>query len=89
MAGKKGMRDKLISSPAAMAQIRAQINAGKLIKRLESHVHDGIEMTQTQIKASEILLRKCIPDLANVTVAGDPDNPVNVSITEIVRKIIK
>lgn len=87
MAGKKGMRDKLISSPTRMAEIRAQIDAGKLVKRLSNHAHGEDEMTSTQIKAAEILLRKCVPDLTAVELSGDADNPV--AVTEIVRKIVK
>jgi hypothetical protein len=37
-----------------------------IIKRLEKHANGEIEMTATQIRAAEIYLRKCVPDLSSV-----------------------
>ena len=41
-----------------------------LINRLQGHAFGEIEMTQTQLKAAEILLRKVAPDLARQEVTG-------------------
>lgn len=43
-----------------------RIKTGMLIKRLSDHVRGDIEMTATQIRAAEILLRKSVPDLSPV-----------------------
>ena len=38
--------------------------------RLQAHVEGQIQMTPTQIKAAEILLRKTMPDLQSVSLTG-------------------
>jgi hypothetical protein len=41
------------------------------MKRLKDHALGKLEMTATQIKAAEILLRKVIPDLRAVEHSGE------------------
>lgn len=68
-------------------ETRARIKTSQLLNRLNDHVFSKndkpVEISQTQMKAIEILLRKSLPDLSAVTVSGDPENPleVNVSLT--------
>lgn len=66
-------------------ETRAKIQTSQLLNRLNDHVFgvDGIpvEVSQTQMKAIEILLRKTLPDLSAVTVGGDPENPHKLEIT--------
>jgi hypothetical protein len=68
-------------------QTRAAIQTTQLVKRLqcyalgqpEPNAPDGsppAEIDSGRLKAIEILLRKSLPDLAAVTVSGDPDNPI-------------
>ena len=45
---------------------REKIRASMLINRMQAHVMGRIEMSMTQIRAAEILLRKCLPDLSLV-----------------------
>lgn len=59
-------------------ETRAKIQTSQLLNRLNDHVFNGTEVSQTQMKAIEILLRKTLPDLSAVTVSGDDDNPLNV-----------
>jgi hypothetical protein len=49
---------------------KQKIRASMLINRLQSHAFGEVEMTQTQLKAAEILLRKVAPDLARQEVTG-------------------
>ncbi len=42
---------------------RQRIQTSQLINRLHGHVFDGVELSSTQLKAVEILLRKTLPDL--------------------------
>lgn len=56
--------------------VRAKIQASQLVNRLQSHVDGKTELSPSQIKAAEILLRKSLPDLSAVTLATDPDNPL-------------
>ena len=44
-------------------------------------------MTQTQIKAAEILLRKTIPDLKAVEMSGKVD--VDLTVRKITREIVR
>lgn len=64
-----------------LEEMRRRIKATLLMKKLEDHVLSGEEMTSSQIRAAETLLRKVIPDLSAVTLAGDADNPVNMSMS--------
>jgi hypothetical protein len=52
-------------------ETRAKIKATQLINRLQAHVFDGLKLEMSQIRAIEILLRKCIPDLTSTTITGD------------------
>lgn len=50
---------------------RTRIQASMLVNRLSDHAEGKIEMSATQIKAAEILLRKVAPDLASVEHSGE------------------
>jgi hypothetical protein len=56
--------------------VRAKIQTSQLINRLESHALGEVELSATQIKAIEVLIRKTLPDLSSVELKGDPDNPI-------------
>lgn len=45
---------------------RAKIQTGLLINRLTDHALGNLELSSTQIKAIEILIRKTLPDLSAV-----------------------
>jgi hypothetical protein len=66
-------------------ETRAKIQTSQLLNRLNDHVFgkDGksVEISQTQMKAIEILLRKTLPDLSAVTIGGDEDSPVKLEVT--------
>lgn len=53
-----------------------------LVNRLHDHVFGktdkNVAVSQTQMKAIEILLRKSLPDLSAITISGDADNPLGV-----------
>ncbi len=44
-------------------KIRADIKVGEIVKALQDHCLGTRKMTNTQVRAGEILARKCIPDL--------------------------
>ena len=52
-------------------QVRARIRATELINRPQSHIFDGLELSLSQVRGIEILLRKCIPDLSTTTINAD------------------
>ena len=45
------------------AKLRSGIRAGEIIDKLHAHILDGVKMTNTAVRASEILLRKVSPDM--------------------------
>jgi hypothetical protein len=49
---------------------RERIRTGYLLSRLNKHVRGEIEMSTTQLRAAEILLKKALPDLASVEHTG-------------------
>ena len=51
--------------------VRAKIQASVIIGRLSKHVEGKLDLTNTQIKAAEILLKKTLPDLSQVQGPGD------------------
>jgi hypothetical protein len=51
--------------------VRLKIKAILLVQKLQAHIFDGIEMSMSQIRAAEILLRKCVPDLTTATITAD------------------
>lgn len=57
--------------------VRDKIQATQLIKRLTNHALGELELTQTQIRAIEILLNKSVPNLSSVELSGNEDNPVH------------
>lgn len=55
---------------------RCKIKAGVIMDRLQKHANGEIEMTDSQIKAANSFLKKVIPDLSSVTLAGDTSAPI-------------
>lgn len=56
--------------------IRRKIQASQLVNRLTDHALGNVELTNTQVRAIEILLKKTIPDLSSIEHKGDADNPL-------------
>src|SRR6516162_573670 len=54
------------STPFLDERWRKKIQASMLINRLTDHAAGRNEMTATQVRAAEILLKKILPDLAAV-----------------------
>jgi len=49
---------------------RAKIKASMLLNRLRDHALGKVEMTPTQVRAAEILLKKSLPDLQSIEHSG-------------------
>jgi hypothetical protein len=49
---------------------REKIRASLIIDRMQAHFEGKIELTMTQIRVGEILLRKCVPDLTAIDISG-------------------
>ena len=50
---------------------RSKIKTSQIINRLVNHILGAVEMTNTQVRAAEILLNKTLPNLQHRT--GDQD----------------
>ena len=56
--------------------VRAKIQTSQLVNRLTDHALGTIELSPTQVRAIEILIKKTLPDLQSITHSGDEDNPL-------------
>lgn len=54
--------------------VRDKIQASQLINRLQDHALGDVELSASQIKAIEILLKKSVPDLSTVQIGQDPES---------------
>lgn len=70
-------------------EVKAKIRASQLVNALQKHVLGGkSKLTASQVKAAEILLRKCVPDLSATTIGGDADNPLVVEHADAVEALL-
>jgi hypothetical protein len=58
---------------------REKIRTSMLINRLQNHVAGRIDMTPTQLRAAEILLKKRLPDLSASELSGPGGGPIEVA----------
>lgn len=61
-------------------EVRARIQTTQLIKRLEEHVINDLDLKPSQVTAALGLLKKTTPDLANVELTGGDGGPVKMVI---------
>jgi len=59
---------------------RQKIKASMLINRLQDHAFGEVDMSPTQLKAAEILLKKVAPDLARTEMTGEDGGPQELVI---------
>lgn len=52
-------------------KVRQRIRTGVLVRRLVNHALGNLEMSATQVKAAEIVLRKVIPDMKSIEHSGE------------------
>lgn len=62
--------------------VRTKIQASQLINRLQDHALGNLEkeLTGTQLKAIEILLRKSVPDLSQLQISNAPGESLSISV---------
>lgn len=83
MAAKKGPSQPNI----AMSHThRLKIQNSNILKVLIEHAEGNREMSASQVTAGLGLLKKCLPDLATMTIEGNPEKPlVQMIITGVPR----
>lgn len=91
MAGRK----KTVAAVDPGAQARAAVDTVRLIKRLQQYAlgetdeaGNPVEIDASRLKVAELLLRKTLPDLATVSLAGGPDKAIESAVQKIVREIV-
>lgn len=91
MAGRK----KTVATVDQGQQARAAVDTVRLIKRLQQYAlgevdEDGspIELDASRLKVIEMLLKKTLPDLASVSLAGSSDKALENVVEKIVREIV-
>ena len=57
-----------------------KIQASQIMNRLLKHVEGEIELSSTQVKAADILLKKVVPDLARTENVGNEGGPQEMVI---------
>ena len=57
---------------------REKIQTSQLVNRLTNHVFGKCDMSSTQVRSAEVLLRKSLPDLQSVEITGDSERPLGV-----------
>ena len=65
--------------PHHQDEIRAKIKTSQLINRLEDHALGNVELSPTQVRSIEVLLRKTISDLQSVQLTGGLEHDVKVT----------
>lgn len=62
--------------------VRTKIKTSMLINRLSDHVLKDVELSATQVRAAEILLKKTIPDLSATELTGAIDFRKAADVTD-------
>lgn len=66
---------------------RRRIKTSMLVNRLQDNAEGKIDLTATQIKSIEILLKKTAPDLSSIALGQDPDlEPIQATIRPIITR---
>ena len=68
--------------------VRQKIQACQLLNRLTDHAFGEVELSQSQIKAIEILLRKSLPDLSSVVLENGTDEEGNSKAFQVIQRTI-
>ncbi len=68
--------------------VRKKIQASQLLNRLTDHAFGEVELSQSQIKAIEILLRKSLPDLSSVVLENGTDEEGNSKAFQVIQRTI-
>lgn len=65
-------------------QTRDAIQTSMLIKRLTDHVLGDVELSTSQVRGIEVLLKKTLPDLKSTELTGEGGGPIELRRFEFV-----
>jgi hypothetical protein len=57
-----------------------RISATMIMNRLVAHVEGELDLSPTQLKAADILLKKIVPDLARTEHTGADEGPIEMVV---------
>ena len=57
--------------PGLSENTRQRIKTTMIVKRLMDHIDGAAELSTTQVRAAEILLKKTLPDLSQTAIDAD------------------
>jgi hypothetical protein len=80
---KRITRPKQLFHPDA---VRAKLRAWRYIDLLHQHIEGTRDLSLSRIRAIEILLRKCIPDLSSTTVTADITHRFVMQLPDVLDK---
>ena len=69
--------------PKHSDEIRSKIQASVIIGFLTEHVKGNREMSATQVRSAEILLKKSVPDISSIELTGADGGPIRVVAAEM------
>ena len=81
-----GIKKKKRDLPFHPDEVRRKIQATKLVQRLDDHIMGVLPkpLDMSQVRAIDILLKKCIPDLTRTLISAD----VNVRYVAELPKVL-
>jgi len=62
-------------------EIRQRIKTAELVNRLQDEGLGKITLEDGQRESIKILLKKSLPDLANIEISGNDDKPIGIKLT--------
>lgn len=68
--------------PMHQDDVRAKIKTSQLVNRLTDHALNNTELSTSQIKAIEILLRKSLSDLSAIQLTGADGGAIEITAVE-------
>lgn len=72
-------RKRPLSEPK-LEEMRRRIQATKIIEKMQAHVFGTEEMSATQIRAAEALLRKSMPDLSSIDLQAEMEHSGGITV---------
>ena len=72
---------KRINRPGHSERDKQRIRASQLLNSLARFANGKSKMTSAQVQAARVVIGKVIPDLKSVEVTGDPEKPLEQSLT--------
>lgn len=71
-------------NPEHDQRTRAKIQTSQILNRLMAHVEGKVELSPSQVRSAEILLRKTLPDLSSVEYSGPNGGPVQLQVSDAI-----